>query len=118
MGNESAGVQQPDSIDSEPTAEYLKTQLESMTLLNNTYLKEIKDLQKQKEYLNFRIRSSLIYAAEQAKRNDVERFRSSYSFRVGETIVDAVSKPGLNTILMPFRIIKLMFEFISSRKSS
>lgn len=45
-------------------------------------------------------------------RNTDERYniiQSSTSFQLGSLVVNAVKKPGLNTLLLPFRLIKLLF---------
>ncbi len=95
----------------------LKEQIQLLTVLNNSYLKEIRGLKQQNEYLNFQIRSSRKFGAQKIKRNDTNQYMDHYSFRIGNIIIDAVRKPGKNTIMMPIRMIKLMFEIIAKRKA-
>jgi hypothetical protein len=42
--------------------------------------------------------------------------QNSYAFRIGQSITLAVRKPGKNTLLFPFRLIKLMFGPILNRQ--
>lgn len=41
---------------------------------------------------------------------------TSYSFRIGQAFVNAVVKPGKNTIMLPFRFVSLIFEFVFAPK--
>jgi spore maturation protein CgeB/ubiquinone/menaquinone biosynthesis C-methylase UbiE len=41
------------------------------------------------------------------ERRVVQMVRSSLSFRLGNMLVEAVSKPGLNTVLLPYRVLRL-----------
>ncbi|MCP4021531.1 MAG: hypothetical protein GY729_06800, partial [Desulfobacteraceae bacterium] len=41
--------------------------------------------------------------------------KNSYGFRIGQTFVDAISKPGKNTILFPWRFIKLAVSYLFKR---
>ena len=41
---------------------------------------------------------------------------SSYSFRIGQAFVSAVTKPGKNTVMLPFRFISLILESVFARK--
>ena len=119
----------------------LESDLQKLTLQNNDYLKEIKDLHDEIENLRIRLKSSQNKPAQtnntnkkkqpprqpaqqtqgfSAKVKKLERevfdLRSSYSFRIGQTFVNAVAKPGKNTIMLPFRLIALVFESIFVRK--
>lgn len=42
----------------------------------------------------------------------------SVSFQLGQTIILAVKKPGMNTILLPFRLLRLMFTVIINRRNA
>jgi chromosome segregation ATPase len=119
----------------------LETDLQQLTLQNNDYLKEIKDLHDEIESVRIRLKSFQNKPAQTnnankkkqpprqpaqqaqgfpAKVKKLERkvfdLRTSYSFRIGQTFVNAVAKPGINTIMLPFRFIGLVFEFIFVRK--
>jgi len=42
----------------------------------------------------------------------------SYSYRIGQIFVNALRKPGKNTIILPFRFVRLLIEIAFSRKST
>ncbi|HDR14580.1 MAG TPA: hypothetical protein ENN79_03660 [Desulfobacteraceae bacterium] len=43
---------------------------------------------------------------------EVSRLRGSTSFRLGQVVVKAFAHPGKNTVLLPFRFCKLIFEML------
>ena len=47
---------------------------------------------------------------------EVHALRNSTSFRLGQALVNAVVKPGKNTVLMPFRVVKILFEDVFARQ--
>ncbi len=47
--------------------------------------------------------------------NELRATRQSYAFRVGWVMVNAVKKPGMNTIKAPFRIAKLFWLSLRAR---
>ena len=66
-----------------------------------------------------RLREQERVHAEQQERlkikiNTIEKkniaLNTSYSFRIGQAFVIAIVKPGKNTILLPFRLVRLIFE--------
>jgi hypothetical protein len=44
--------------------------------------------------------------------NKLSICQNSYAFRIGQSITLAVRRPGKNTLLLPFRLVKLVFESI------
>ena len=96
----------------------LQDQVRTLTALNNEYVKEIRELQQKVEYLNFRACSSATMMTEKAQQDGIDLYVNSYAFRVGQVIVDAVRKPGKNTLAMPFRLMRLMFEIATKRRVS
>jgi hypothetical protein len=44
--------------------------------------------------------------------SQVYELRNSYAFRIGQILVLAIKKPGMNTIMAPFRLMKLVFNSI------
>lgn len=121
----------------------LESDLQKLTLQNNDYLKEIKELHDEIENLRIRLKSfqnkpaqtnnankkkqSPRQPAQQAQgfsakvkkmEREVFDLRTSYSFRIGQTFVNALAKPGINTIMLPFRLIALVFESIFVRKNT
>jgi hypothetical protein len=61
--------------------------------------------------------SQLEAKAEKWKR-EASDLRSSASFRLGQVLVNAISRPGKNTLFMPFKFLKIIFELIAARKKS
>ncbi len=54
--------------------------------------------------------------------NDVSRLqkelhdvRESYSFRIGQVFVNAIAKPGKNTVLLPFNFVRIVLEYVLRR---
>lgn len=109
--------------------EQLWNELEQVTLEENENLKQLKDSREEIE----RLRRAPVQespqtaqpdnAHEQAKQvaklqTRVKELRSSYSFRIGEVFVNAVAYPGKATILLPFRFLKIVLEFLVTRKTT
>ena len=119
----------------------MENDLYEITLQNNEYLKQVKDLHDQMGELRISLVSTkneqkqpkpaknnvskqkqVVYQKPQANRQKSEReafeLRNSYSFRIGQILVNTVAKPGVNTISFPFLLIKLLFEplFKQNRK--
>jgi radical SAM superfamily enzyme YgiQ (UPF0313 family) len=44
--------------------------------------------------------------------------KNSFSYRLGNMLVQAVRKPGRNTILLPYRLIRLCIDGLKKRKSA
>ena len=111
--------------------------LHEITLQNNGYLKQIKDLHDEKENLYFNLSSiqnnqkqtkklkkswikpkqapvQKVNAPATARRLVPEEFdlRNTYSYRLGQVFVSAVARPGKNTVMLPFRFIRILFEFL------
>ncbi len=192
MENESANNKDTDSIQEKLYPKELENSLESETLLNNTYLKEIIALQRENEYLNLKITSlqntiaqlpdnieshpdtirlnkeiersnkeidrlnatlersnkeierskkeigSLNATLERANKETerskketersnkeivrlnkkIDNYRNSSAFQAGELLVNALRKPGANTLLMPFRLTRLFLGFLFKQKAS
>ena len=109
--------------DMEEQIKTLENRLTSMVLENNGYLKRIKALERENEYLSIRLSSisqsrALAEAApgNKAHQNEIQRYSSSYSFRVGEIIVNGLARPGKNTLMMPFRLIGLAWEIFKVKR--
>lgn len=120
MENEQSADPKTDLWDGKPSTEEMKNELHALTLLNNRYLKEIKALKKENDYYKTQIKSSQMLLKENSANNKSGNesiiLRDSYSVRAGQIFVNALAKPGKNTIMMPFRLIKLMFIIYFSRK--
>ncbi len=41
---------------------------------------------------------------------EVAVLKRSYAFRMGRVLVDAVARPGKNTLMLPLRLVRLIFE--------
>jgi hypothetical protein len=106
----------------------LKEDLESIAILNSRYLKDIKELQRTIDYLNagydgihsydHSISPSFAQVSNlKNKENELDSFKNSYAFRISDILMNAVVKPGKNTIMMPFRIMKLMLNYVLNRKT-
>jgi predicted RNase H-like nuclease (RuvC/YqgF family) len=67
-----------------------------------------------------RLENRLSESKDKIKRleNRLSVFQTSYSFRFGKAIVQAVKKPGKNTIMLPFRFARLMFNSIFNRQGA
>lgn len=50
--------------------------------------------------------------------NNYYELKRSFSFRIGHDFVQAILKPGLGTVLFPYRTIRNLFEAIRSRRPS
>lgn len=98
----------------------LEADMENIVLQNNSYLKEVKDLADKIENLR---RS--ISVASGAKKDAIRKqqliqkrlntLQTSLSYRLGNLFVLSIKKPGKNTILLPFRLLKLFFTYIFVR---
>jgi hypothetical protein len=106
----------------------MEQNLQKITLQNNEYLKQIKDLQDETESLRVKLisapklqkqlppqnysRSTSVDKLEQK----LSEVHNSYSYRLGQVFVSAVARPGKNTFMLPFRFLKIVFEFLFFRK--
>ncbi|PTN33799.1 sulfotransferase family protein [Desulfonatronum sp. SC1] len=115
----------------------LEKDLHNLTLQNNEYLKQLKDLHD--ELKENRVRAvSLRQVQEELQqekqkvakeqkhvaamqerleksRNETLRLKHSYSFRLGHIIVQALTKPGKNTILAPYYLAVLARDILTGR---
>jgi myosin heavy subunit len=149
--------------------EELEQDLHEITLQNNEYLKQLKDLHDEKENLRISLsarqnelqkirleheknlkqlktraarlesiesklkkvrqaeeeainRNKTLQKKKQAQekklKKEIFELRNSYSFRIGQVFVNAVAKPGVNTVMAPFRLAKLVIEPVFSRKNN
>jgi hypothetical protein len=106
----------------------LEQDLHEITLQNNEYLKQIKDLHDEMENLRVRLSStqkeqrqlppqnSIVSPKVKRLEQQLSEVHNTYSYRLGQAFVSAVARPGKNTFLMPFRFIKIIFDFLFSRK--
>lgn len=82
-------------------------------------LRELKDAHTERE--SQRVRQELGIAGRFESGQDSDRkppydVLNSESYRVGLLMVEAFKHPGKNTLLLPFRLARLMFEVLSDRK--
>jgi hypothetical protein len=112
----------------------MEVDLEKMVLENNRLLTESKDRFDEAEDLRKRL-SALDQnrkkehgkptQAKQVISHDVSNIskwkkeaivlKCSYSFRLGQILINGFSKPGKNTVLMPFYLASLAWDMISGR---
>lgn len=97
--------------------EKLKSELENQILENNRLLLENKDLNDEnKVYRMWEVTSiepqdhRLLYW-----KKETIVLQNSYSFRLGQIIINAFKMPGKNTLLMPYYLVKLILDLISGR---
>jgi hypothetical protein len=105
-------------------------QMEKLVLNNNHLLKENKDYFEQienlrKHFYSIQNKRERYKASKQIKistsnidalQKEIHKLRSSYSYRLGQVFVSAIARPGKNTFMLPFRFIKIVFEFLFARK--
>jgi hypothetical protein len=96
--------------------------LEELTVLNSTYLKEnialkenlseaeLREKKAQTDFLKEKTARELEQNQAAIEQRKLQRIRKSYSYRIGQIIVMAIKKPGKNTILLPFRLIRLILS--------
>ena len=48
--------------------------------------------------------------------SELEAIRNSFSYRLGNTLVEAVVSAGRNTILLPYRLVRLGIEALKKRR--
>jgi hypothetical protein len=105
----------------------LEQDLHKITLQNNEYLKQIKDLHDEKENLRVRLNSTQKQQVQPQPQNNVpanvknlrkelSEVHNTYSYRLGQVFVSAVARPGKNTFMLPFRFTKIIIEFLFARK--
>jgi hypothetical protein len=112
----------------------MEADLEKMVLENNRLLTESKDRFDEAEDLRKRLntleQSSKKQQGEATQgkwlvsndvgnvskwRNEAIVLKYSYSFRLGQILINGFSKPGKNTVLMPFYLASLAWDMISGR---
>jgi hypothetical protein len=72
----------------------LEARLESMVLLNATYLRTIRSLEKENAFLRFQVKEH------------------KYVIKIWKIMSQSIRKPGMNTVKMPFRIIKQLIDWL------
>lgn len=92
----------------------LKKELEKVVLENSNYLLQIKDLSDQLDYLKRRGTSQCATSTLQW-RKEALGIKHSSSYRLGSIFVNAVAKPGKNTLLAPFAFMALCWDAITGR---
>jgi hypothetical protein len=112
----------------------LENQVHRLTLLNISYLKQIRLLEEKAACLDSRDsltrhKSGLLFSKNghedegnkgapvmtRAQKHHLDMIKNSYAFMVGEIIVDGVRRPGFKTLLIPFRITRLLFRYLFKR---
>lgn len=104
--------------------------LQKMAIQNNHLLLEQKALFDETENLRKRlaalseksaVRDSAIKESRSLKRqiqnltHEAIELKKSYSFRLGQIIINAVMRPGKNTILLPYYLLKLARDMVYGR---
>jgi hypothetical protein len=84
----------------------LEVDLKKVVTHNNKQLKEIKGLRDDVEVLRSQVDQS---------RQRLRMLQDSLFFRLRDLLSDAIRRPGVNTILMPFRVIKLVSGYLLNR---
>ncbi|MDO0946707.1 sulfotransferase family protein [Chromohalobacter israelensis] len=52
----------------------------------------------------------------QRLKREIKSIRQSYTFKIGWVLVNAIKKPGMNTLKAPFRLGKLFLKYARSKK--
>lgn len=116
----------------------LEDDLEQLVTQTNNYLKKNKELED--EIARLRVRNASLAKltkqtvvsgknglkryngapGEEIKRyrREIQLLKSSYTYRVGYFVVKAFSQPGKNTILLPYRLIRIFLNYLRKRKNS
>ncbi len=102
----------------------------------NSYLHKIKDLEDEVCHLRIRVTALALASTNNASesgrqskgivsgldyelnrcRCELRAMRSSVTYRTGYFVVKAFSKPGKNTILLPYRLIRIFLKHLATRK--
>jgi len=112
----------------------LENQVQRLTLLNVSYLKQIRSLEGKMACLDSRASLSRLRNGPEfsnnckegegnvegpvmtkAQKHHLDMIKNSYAFMVGEIIVDGVRSPGLKTLQIPFRITRLLLRYLFKR---
>jgi len=112
----------------------LEQDLRKILLQNNEYVKQITYLKDKNHDLKIELNNSnnqikiltnekeTIHQRRLLCQTQVERLervvfnlRRSSSFRLGQVVVNGLASPGKNTLLMPFRFCKVIFEIVVQR---
>ena len=95
----------------------MKADLEKLVMENNRLLIESKDLID--EIKHHRIQEAALKKSnEQRSQHWMKEalvLKHSYSFRFGQIIINAFTKPGKNTILLPYYLVKLFRDIATGR---
>jgi hypothetical protein len=70
----------------------LEARLESLVLLNASYLRTIRALEKENAFFRFQVEEH------------------KYAIKIWRIMTESITKPGMNTVKMPFRIIKQLID--------
>ncbi|MFY0992600.1 hypothetical protein [Halomonas sp. C05BenzN] len=108
-------------------SEALKAQLSSASLRLNALEKEKNELLS--SYKNKLKRAEALCVSSSCKikkkdqqlekaRHSLKVTQQSYAYKIGLIIVNAIKKPGVNTLKAPFRLLKLSLMFLSGRRST
>ena len=127
---------------SEERIKALEHKLEELTLENNRIVMEQKDLFDEAEHLRRKIAAisrvrampgaeaasvsadkeapiSLLSVAQEYRpiysTQEAIELRYSYSYRLGRILLDAVCRPGKNTLLMPYYLVQLVWDMVTGR---
>lgn len=91
----------------------LRQENKKLMIANNRYKDEIRELRTQKEQAKSIANSNAdrrISAIKERSQDKVNSIRLSSAFQLGYALTSAVSKPGMNTLKLPFRLVKITFE--------
>ncbi len=84
--------------------------IEQLTLENNLLNQRVLDLEMELQHQK-KINASFLNSRARNIADSSATFES-FSYQLGHLIVTAFKKPGKNTLLLPFRIIKLIIKKI------
>lgn len=95
----------------------LNSDLENLVLENNRLL--IENTNTRDEIENYHMQSVTPTQSQDNRINYWKReaivLQNSYSFRLGQIIINAFKMPGKSTLLMPYYIVKMILDIIKGR---
>jgi regulator of replication initiation timing len=95
----------------------LNSDLENLVLENNRLLIENKNISDEIE--NYHMQSAAPTQSQDNRINYWKReaivLQNSYSFRLGQIIINGFKMPGKSTLLMPYYIVKMILDIIKGR---
>jgi polysaccharide pyruvyl transferase CsaB len=65
------------------------------------------ELRIEQDYLHVKRQLELLNSSQDKVRSQLASVRTSFSYRLGNVLIQAVSNPGRNTLVLPYRLIRL-----------